>query len=64
MLLLAMAKKEVKHEESKKLQEFGLRNYCQTESKRERDSETYTEDLMHKSRISFNNENDEHPIEV
>lgn len=38
MLLLAMAKKEVKHEESRKLQEFGLRNYCQTE--RERETET------------------------
>lgn len=37
MLLLAMAKKEVKHEESRKLQEFGLRNYCQTEQERERD---------------------------
>lgn len=63
MLLLAMAKKEVKHEESRKLKEFGLRNYCQTEKGRERQRHIQ-KDLTHKSRISFNNEAAEHPIEI
>lgn len=65
MLLLGISKKEVKHEENRKLEEFGLRNDCQIESKRERDTLRHIhKDLTHKNRISFNNESAQHLIEI